>query len=91
MLGDGSPNPRNMFWDCFQMCIPDSRTSTYGAICTQIIVCSNEIAHLSKDAPALRHQDLLDLIASAKENEDINRVKAITEILKEKRTENNGN
>ncbi len=82
MIGARSCNPCNMFWDCFWMCIPNTHTSTYGAICTQIIVCGNEIARLSNDTPALRCQHLLDLIALAKENKDDNRAKAITEILK---------
>jgi hypothetical protein len=54
----------------------------YGEICTQIIVCGNELSHLSKDAPVLRHQHLLALIELVKEDDNIDQVKAITEILK---------
>ncbi len=70
------------FCDCFWMCIPDPCTSMYGEICTQIIICGNELSRLSKDAPALWRQHLLALIESAKEDNNVNRVKAITEILK---------
>ncbi len=54
MLGQGSPNPRNMIRDCLKMNIVDPRTSTYGTICAQIMVCDLEVKKSSKDAPALR-------------------------------------
>ena len=82
MMGTGSPDPRNMFRDCFRMGITDPRTSTYGSICTQILACGQEIALLSKDAPALRQQHLLELIATAEKKEDSVRAKAIMEIIK---------
>jgi hypothetical protein len=82
MLGCESPDPQNMFRYCFCMCIPDPRTATYGEICTQIIICGTKLTCLSKDAPALRRQHLMSLIESAKENNDVDQVKAITCILK---------
>jgi hypothetical protein len=64
------------------MGITDPRTSTYGSICAQILACGQEIALLSKDAPALRQQHLLELIATAEKKEDLVRAKAIMEIIK---------
>jgi hypothetical protein len=81
MIGDGVPDPRKMIRDCFKLNLLDPRTSTYGAICAQIIVTDQEIKHLSRDAPDLRRQHLLELIETAK-NEDGARAKAITDILK---------
>jgi hypothetical protein len=63
------------------MNLPDPRTSTYGMICTQIMVTEQEIKHLSKDAPALRRQHLLELIENAEKNDDSLQAKAIVEIL----------
>jgi hypothetical protein len=57
MLGTGTHDPGNMFRSCYRMHVPDPRTSTYGAIYAQILVTEQEIQHLSKDAPALRHYD----------------------------------
>ncbi len=81
MLGQGSPDPRNMIRDCLKLNIPDPRTLTYGTICTQIMVCNLEVKKLSKDVPALRRQHLLDMISSAEDNGDSNRAKEILEIL----------
>ncbi len=77
------PDSPNMFRDCFRMCIPDPGTATYGKICTQIIVCGTKLSRLSKDAPALRRQHLMALIELAEAAKDINRVEAISGILKQ--------
>jgi hypothetical protein len=62
--------------------IPDPCISTYGSVCTQIMVTEQEIKHLPKDAPALHFQHLLDLIENAKRHDDTTRAKAILEILR---------
>jgi hypothetical protein len=72
MLGFGSPYPCIMFCNYFRMCIPGPHTSTYGEICTQIIICGNELSCLSKDAPALQRQHLLALIELTEEDDDVN-------------------
>jgi hypothetical protein len=81
MFGTRCPNPRTMFRDCIRMNLPDPRTSTYGTICAQIMVTEQEIKNLSKDAPALRCQHLLELIENAEKNDDSLQAKAIVEIL----------
>jgi hypothetical protein len=65
MHGQGAPDPRNMFHDCYKMNLSDPCTLTYGLICAQIMVADNEIRRLAKDAPALRRQHILDLIKAA--------------------------
>ena len=45
------------------------------------MVCDLEVKKLSKDAPALRRQHLLDMISSAEDNREPNRMKEILEIL----------
>ena len=82
MQGAGPPDPRNMFRDCYRMNIPDPRTSTYEAICAQILITNSELARLSKDAPALRQQHLKDLIEEAEGNQEMERAQAITDILR---------
>ena len=82
MIGDGVPDPRNMFRDCLKLGLPDPRTSTYGTICAHIIVTDQEIKRLSKTAPTLRRQHLQQLIETAECNNDHIRAKAITEIIK---------
>jgi hypothetical protein len=56
--------------------------STYGSVCAQIMVTEQEIKCLSKDAPALCCQHLLDLIEDAKRHDDTTQAKAILEILR---------
>jgi hypothetical protein len=70
MLGTGCPDPRNMFQECFRLHIPDTHISTYGSLCTQIMVKEQDIKYLFKDAPALHLQHLLDLIEDAKRHDD---------------------
>ncbi len=82
MIGDGIPDPQNMIRDCLKLNIPDPWTSTYEAICAQIIVTDQEIKHLSKDAPALRRQHLHQLTETAESNNNHVRAKAITEMMK---------
>jgi hypothetical protein len=82
MLGTGSPDPQNMFQECFRLHITDPRTSTLVAICAQIMITDQEIKRLLKDAPALRRQHLLNLIQDATKQDDMIRAKAILEILK---------
>ncbi len=43
MQGQQIPDPRNTFWDCHKMNLPNPCTSMYGLICTQIMVTDNEI------------------------------------------------
>jgi hypothetical protein len=81
MLGQSSPDPHNMIRDCLKLNISDPQTSTYGTICTQIMVCNLEVKKLSKDAPALRRQHLLDMISSVEDSGDSNRAKEILKIL----------
>jgi hypothetical protein len=45
------------------------------------MVCDLEVKKLSKDAPALRLQHLLDMILSAEDTGDSNRAKEILKIL----------
>ncbi len=70
-----------MFRNCYKMNLPNPCTSTYGSICTQIMVADNEIRQLAKDAPALCGQHLLDLIKAVERNDDNIQAKAIMEIL----------
>ncbi len=79
---DCCPDPRNMFQECFLLHITDPHTSTIGAVCAQIMVAEQEIKHLSKDAPALHHQHLLNLVQDAKKHDNTIRAKPILEILK---------
>jgi hypothetical protein len=51
MIGDGVPDPWNMFRDCLKLGLPDPWTLTYGTICAHIIVTNQEIKRLSKTAP----------------------------------------
>jgi hypothetical protein len=81
MLGQGCPDPHNMIRDCLKLSIPDPQTSTYGTICTQIMVCDLEIKKLSKDAPALRRQHLLDMVSSAEDTGNPNHAKELLKIL----------
>jgi hypothetical protein len=46
------------------------------------MVTEHEIKCLSKDAPALRRQHLLDLIEDPKRHDDMTQAKAILEILR---------
>jgi hypothetical protein len=50
MIGDGVPDPRNMFRDCLKLGLPDPWTSTYGTMCAHIIITNQEIKRLSKTA-----------------------------------------
>jgi hypothetical protein len=81
MLGQGSPDPHNMIRDCLKLNISDPRKSTYGTICAQIMVCDLKVKTLSKDAPALCQQHLLDIILSVEDSGDSNRTKEILKIL----------
>ncbi len=45
------------------------------------MVMDQEISRLAKDAPALRHQHLLNLAEAAKSNDDVPRFKAIVEMM----------
>jgi hypothetical protein len=60
----------------------DPQTSTLGVICAQIMITDQEIERLSKDAPALRCQHLLDLIQDTTKQDNMIRAKTILEILK---------
>ena len=82
MQGTGTPDPRNMFRDCYRMNIPDPRQVSYDTICIHIALTNAEISRLAKDAPALRREHLLSLIEDAEEKSDTVRAKAILEILR---------
>jgi hypothetical protein len=82
MLRTGCPDPCNMFQECFRLHIPDPHISTYGSVCAQIMVTEQEIKRLSKDAPTLCRQHLLDLIEDAERHDDTTRAKAILENLR---------
>ena len=82
MQGTGSPDPRNMFRDCYRMNIPDPREVSYDTICIHIALTNAEISRLAKDAPALRREHLLGLIEDAEEKSDTVRAQAILEILR---------
>jgi hypothetical protein len=82
MIGDGIPDPWNMIMDCLKLNLPDPWTSTYGAICAQIIVTDQEIKCLSKDDPALRQQHLHQLIKTPKSNNNHVQAEAITKVMK---------
>jgi hypothetical protein len=81
MLGSGTPDPRNMFRECLRLHLPDPRTSTFGSIIAQIMATNQEIKQLSKDAPALCQQHLLDLITDAEQRDDMQCTKAIQGML----------
>ncbi len=82
MQGIGTPDPRNMFRECYRMNIPDPRKVSYETICAHIVFTNAEISRLAKDAPALRREHLLGLIENAEEKSDTARVQAILEILR---------
>jgi hypothetical protein len=82
MLETGRLNPQNMFRKCYRLHLPDPCSSTLGTICAQIMVTKQVIQRLSKGAPALQCQHLLDLIKDAKKHDDTICAKAILKILK---------
>ena len=82
MQGTGTPDPRNMFRDCYRMNIPDPREVSYDTMCIQIAMTNTKISRLAKDASALRRQHLQDLIKDAEEKSDTVRAQAILEILR---------
>jgi len=81
MMGNGTPDPRNLIRDCYKFNIPDPRTASYETICIHFEITNAEISRLAKDAPALRREHLLGLIEDAEEKSDTVRAQAILEIL----------
>jgi hypothetical protein len=61
MIGTGCPDTRNMFRECYRLHLPDPRTSTHGAVCTQIMVTEQEIWHILKDGSSVASSSLTSL------------------------------
>jgi hypothetical protein len=59
----------------------DPRHVSHSDVLIQIEIAHHKLSELAKDAPALRHQHLLDIQKAAEDRGDSNRSAIILEIL----------
>jgi hypothetical protein len=81
VMGLGPSNPRNLIRDCLCLHLFDPRCISYSNVMIYTKIAHHKILELAKDAPALRHQHLLDLQKAADKRGDSSQSAIILEIL----------
>jgi hypothetical protein len=77
----GSPDPCNLMRDCLRSHLFGPRTVSYSNVMIHIEITHKKLSELTKDAPTLRHQHLLDIRKTADDRGDTARSSTILEIL----------
>ncbi len=90
LLGLGLPDPCNLIQDRLRAHLFDPRYVPHSDIMIQIEIAHHKLSDLAKDAPALRHQHLLDLWKVADNRGDSTHSGIILEILTWEQEQKNG-
>ncbi len=81
VLGNGSPDPRNLIQDCLCSHLFDPRLISHSDVMIHIQITQHQLYWLAKDASTLRQTHLMDLQKAAEEKGDSARAAVIVEIL----------
>jgi hypothetical protein len=80
-MGLEPPNPCNLIRDCLRLHLFDPRCVSYSNVMIHTKIAHHNLLELSKDAPALQRQHLLDLQKAAEEGGDSTQSAIILKIL----------
>ncbi len=81
VMGLGPSDPQNLIRDCLRLHIFDPRCVSYSDVMIQTKIVHHKLSELATDAPALRHQHLLNLQKAADDRGDSTCLAIILKIL----------